>query len=104
VLEVLTLIHGTIHVLIDAESIPPGLTQLSDVVTTAPPLYPSVPTSVGCGFPAQIAAVVLPLIRVSHERLIRHAASGQLNPAARSAYSPGVTAYLGTLTPLPHPS
>ena len=106
-IEVLTLWQSddqSLHVVIDAATVPEGLTEIEGVMLSDSPLYRSVPSSIGCDFPAGRASTILPLIASSHEAVIRMAASTPLNPSARAAYSPGIVDLLSSAeNPLSHP-
>jgi 5-methylcytosine-specific restriction protein A len=105
-IEVLTYLADALHYVVDSRNIPDELMLHKGVeVRTAPKgVYPSVPISAFCDFPADLAGDVFPILRASHDSLIR-AASAVHGTPYRAAYSPAVIEYLSLKTDrqLQHP-
>lgn len=96
-IEALAYFTDSIHCIIDSQCIPDGLRQRKDVdlIIGATGVLPSVPVSAVCNFPADLAGELFPLLRSSHESLIRAAGSARGTPY-RSSYSPGVIEFLSS--------
>lgn len=96
------LVYSKEHVvcLVSSESISAKLIKHPDVHLEAPSggIHRSVAVSASCSFPSEKADELFSLVRESHHQLICAAAKGQINPAARKAYSPGVTEFLAVET------
>ena len=107
-IEVLAYVANMVHCIIDSQHVPTALRHRQDVELIIKPdgVLRSVPVSAVCNFPAELAAELFPLLRSSHDSLIRAASKAPLNPAARRAYSPGVTDFLSSTVgrQLQHPS
>jgi hypothetical protein len=99
-IEVLTLHPDWIHIVLDSQRFPEAVRSDSEVELAferspgRKGVFSSVPVSVSCGFPAESAPKFLPLVRESHESLIRAAADTRRNPATQKGYSPAVVQYL----------
>lgn len=107
-IEVLAFFPDMVHCIIDSRNVPAALQQHQDVALVLEPrgVLPSVPVSCACDFPAELASELFPMIRSTHDSLIRAASRGPLNPGARVAYSSGVTDFLASRAglDLQHPS
>jgi hypothetical protein len=99
-IEVLSLHPDWIHIILDSRCFPEAVRGYSEVELSferspgQKGVFRSVPVSVFCAFPAELASQLFPLVRQSHESLVRAAAETQLNPATRVGYSPAVIDYL----------
>jgi hypothetical protein len=108
-IETLMFQDGSVHLVLDAETIPDVLKEHASAPgyrMSTSGVYHSIPTSVTYDFPIASACVEIDLARSSHIALIEKAARTRINPAMVTGYSPGVTEYVANFVgvPLVHPT